>query len=88
MNDMSNMDDIYTVVATGDGASIELLTRTELLKRLDEGFWGRKKIFSNSDFVFSGGRSVIDLNEKAGLFIIKGNIVKPQPKEVVEKWTL
>lgn len=89
MNDMRDMDDFFTVIATGDGsASIEIMTRTELLKRLDEGYWGRRKIFSASDFVYSGGRRVIDLLAAAGLFIVKGPVVKPQPKEVVEKWTL
>jgi len=82
---------IYIVVSVGDGASIERLTRAQLMDRLNEKWWGAKRILDVDAFERLLGRTgsgAIDLMATAGLFIIKGDLVVPKPAKVVETWSL
>lgn len=78
------MSDIYTVISVGDGASIERLTRAKLTERLNEKWWGDKRILDYRAF----DNGAIDLMATEGLFIIKGDCIMPKPKKVIETWEL
>lgn len=85
------MSDIYIVVSVGDGASIERLTKEKLMERLNERWWGDARVLDVETFERMFGRAgsgAIDLMETTGLFIIKGDLVVPKPKKVVETWEL
>ena len=78
---------IYIVISVGDGASIERLTRAVLLSRLNEDYYGSKeRIFTEEDF--KKERGPVDLLMRRGLYIIKGDVIAPTPKEVVKEWSL
>jgi hypothetical protein len=68
----------FVIYSSEDGeVSVERLSKEDLEKRLNENYWGDKpKFLSESD----------DLAYNAGLMIIKGELVTPQPKKVVEEW--
>lgn len=80
---MSDVE-IYMVISTGDGATVERLSKDKVIARLNEGYWGDRKIFMAEDFRLG----FIDLMEKRGLFIIKGDLVAPKPVEVVKKYDI
>lgn len=68
----------FVIDASEDGeVSVNRLSKEELEKRLNEKYWGSEpKFLSEND----------DLARIAGLMIIKGGLITPQPKKVVEQW--
>lgn len=78
---MDNLE--YVVIRTDeDGISIEHLTKAELLKRLEEKYYGDVSpmpfIPPNSDPTEWG----------ISFVVIKGSVVKPAPVAVVTKYTI
>lgn len=78
------MSDIYIVISVGDGASIERLTRAKLEERLNEKWWGDKPVHDYRAF----DNGPIDLMATHGLYIVKGDCIKPKPRKVIETWEL
>lgn len=76
-----NLTDQYFVVQTNDDGDVSLSvhTKTDLLGRLAEGYWSHIK---------SQIRDQSDLSAEVGTFIIKGKLVSPQPKQVVQMWEI
>ncbi len=85
---MDSEPEVYIVVSVGDGASIERLSRATLLNRLNEGFYGAKHIWSAKDIESKFRDNRLDLMASSGLFIIKGDLIVPKAKTVVETWEL
>lgn len=74
----------YYVIHNGEGeTTIEKLSRKELLKRLEENYYGRNiycfdKIPDNKDANYWAG----------GILIIKGTVVAPTEERVITKYNI
>lgn len=71
----------FILTASEDGGHAECISRSELLKRLNEDYWGSDVEFqtsfpSNKDMNYWGGKVVI----------IKGDVVAPKAVEVVKRY--
>jgi len=84
------MEPTYIVIRAGDGVTLERMGESALLKRLNEGYWGRgayaSKTWTVEMIAKSGNR--VDLEEHEGLFIVRGDFVEPKPKQTVTEWTI
>lgn len=81
----------YYIVSTGEGgASFERLSEPMLISRLNEGYWGKRTVWTPEMLGKHARGDVIhvDLMETEGLFIIHGEIIVPQPEKVVETWSV
>lgn len=75
-------EDNYIVIYTGDHIGIEQMGRTELLRRLDENYYGPRecsRVLPKDRDPMYWGKS---------LTIIKGKIVQPQGKKVVQQYDI
>lgn len=80
------MNKIYTIIRTGDGASIERISKEILVQRLNINYYGSKvRIFTAGDLM---AQRTHDLMELEGIFIIEGDLVSPISKTVVKEWSL
>lgn len=76
-------EEFYYVIRTGcNGASMERMTKKQLLKSLADKDWGDE---GTATHVFDQ-RGCVDLTAHTGLTIVKGTIVTPRPKQVVETY--
>lgn len=83
------MEQIYIVLFVGDGARMERLTKSQLVERLDKQWWGATQMIDKTLFdtwSIRGGGGALDLMETGGLFIIKGDLIVPEAKQVVKTW--
>jgi hypothetical protein len=69
----------YFVISTSEDGDVSLqsMTADQLEERLSEGYWGSRKILNDV---------ALDLQQQAGIRIIKGEFVNPQPVEIVKSW--
>lgn len=74
----------YVVIVAGESLQMHRLTASALIARLNENYWGERKVFSASDVA----NATVDLMAVDGLFIIAGDLVVPQPKKHVTEWTI
>jgi hypothetical protein len=65
----------------GDPPSLEYLSRTALLKRLEDRYWGDNPRFAKPD-------EPIDTSSFCGVVIISGNIVAPRPATTVTRYDI
>ena len=78
------MKDQYFVISNDDGdTSVDTFTKEQLLKAIQENYWGKKIIFSelpkeDSDPNFWG----------EAILIIKGSVVTPVAKQVITKYDI
>jgi hypothetical protein len=76
----------FVVGCSADGITFDAMSQHELEQRLADGYYGvRRKIFATKVPTVDGFAFEMDENE---LLIIKGEIVTPQPEEVVKRWSL
>jgi len=76
------MNEMYYVLCPSeDGLSVTVLDKSALEKRLDDGYWGDRKVV---------GEIPEDNHNYWGrvLVIIKGQVVKPVPVSVATEWRL
>lgn len=76
---------IYFVICQpeADSVSFEQLTESELLKRLNEGYWGQDtKVLTEMPESYDGCLS------EQGVLIIEGKIVVPQAVQTVKEYKL
>lgn len=77
-------ENIYAVIHSGEGdVTVKFLVESELLKHLNENYWGQDRVFTSKDLV--GG---LNLTERSGLLILRGEVVIPTPEKIVERWKL
>jgi len=78
------MNEMYFVINNSDGDTyVQMLTKEELVKRLNEEYYGSDPIFldkipSNMDTNYWG----------EGILIIKGAVTVPQPVQIVTEYAL
>lgn len=79
------MQELYYVVSCSEDGdtSLSAYTKEALERALAEQDWGSDVEIHT---VSSGGS--VDLQTKAGIFIIKGTSVVPKEKAVVTKWSV
>jgi hypothetical protein len=65
----------------GDPPCLEQLSRTELLKRIEERYWGDNPRFAKPD-------EPIDTSSFCGVVIISGTIVAPRPVTTVTRYDI
>ncbi len=73
------MEQYFILNSSEDGISINgPLTKEQVLDRLDENYYGEVNFLNDipNDFIDSG----------SGMVIIKGQIVLPKPKQVVQSY--
>ena len=75
------MDEIYFVIRNSDGdTTIEQMTRTDLLRRLNNGDYPN---------IFAKIPSSTDTNYwEEKVLIIKGTVVSPEVKQVITEYTI
>lgn len=68
----------FVIYSSEDGkVRVNRFSKEELENRLNKNYWGDDpKFLSEKD----------DLAYSVGLMIIKGDLIAPQPKKVVEQW--
>jgi hypothetical protein len=72
----------FVLCQSEDGdVSFEKLSREELETRLAEEYWGSQPIFDQPPTGYIA-------DSPLGILIISGEIVVPEPKEVVTEWRL
>lgn len=78
------MSKTYFVISTSEDGDVSMDSMDEatLRQRLKENYWGNEPEFLDI------GRGVHDLSAKSGLYIIKGEFVIPQPRQVAVDWEL
>lgn len=80
------MSTYFIVGCDADGLTFDMVSSRELEKRLSEEYYGgRRKRFATEMPNTDGFTLQMDEDE---LLIIKGEIVTPQPEEVVKRWSL
>lgn len=77
------MEESYFIISNSDGdTSVTEMTKTELLEAIEENHWGDRlclgDIPDNNDTNYWG----------ESLLIIKGEIVTPEPKEVITSYDI
>jgi hypothetical protein len=77
------MKETYFVINNSDGdTTVTELTKEQLLKAIQEHYWGDKEIFAelpkNNDTNYWG----------ENILIIKGKVVTPVPEQVVTKYNI
>lgn len=84
------MTDKLIVITSGpDGVRIQEMTEAKFLKRMADGEWGtvswmqRMPEFYDGQFQGTG----TDSDTTVGV-VIRGKVVAPRPKRVVEEWEL
>lgn len=75
----------YTVIWTSEDGDVraEVMSENELLKRLNERYWGDVEI-RTADSLDDDG----DLRQRKGLIILKGEPIVPTTKQVVTEYVL
>jgi hypothetical protein len=75
---------MYYVISTSEDGdvSLESMSRETLLERLKENYWGDYPIHKLEPGIGVG------LQDSAGIYIIAGESVVPQPKQVVTEWDI
>lgn len=78
------MSETYCIISTSEDGDvyIAVVTREELLARLDESYYGDTPIKT----LKVGDH--IDCQEKSGIYIIKGETVTPKAKTIVTAWDI
>lgn len=84
------MTDLYYIITTGpDGPNLNVMTKAQLEKALNENYWGSSPVFIDATMGthadLAAGFSDHDEHGQA-ILIIKGGIVLPSAKRVVETW--
>lgn len=79
-----HMNETYCIIyCSEDGdTSLQMVTRETLLERLNEDYYGKMPVFE-----LKNGQHV-NCGDVAGIYIIKGVSVIPQPKKVVTEWDI
>jgi len=76
----------FAIRVNGDGeVNVEQLDKTHLLERLNEDYYGSPKILSDipdDDPNYWGGA------DNGAMLILKGEIVTPTPKQVVQEYEI
>lgn len=77
------MNETYFVINNSDGdTTVTELTKEQLLKAIQEEYWGRKELFTKLP-------KDLDTNYWGdGILIIKGKIVTPIPEQVITKYNI
>jgi hypothetical protein len=81
-----SMKETYFVISPNEGdVMIHPMSQEELIKKLEEEWWG-----SSVTFINSSNKRMSDLNDwnHTDIMIIKGSVVVPQPKEVVKTYVI
>jgi hypothetical protein len=72
----------YFIITNSDGDTyVDTVTKDELIKRLEENYYG------NVDFLTSAPKNYTNYWGD-GVLIIKGEVVTPNPVEVVTKFNI
>ncbi len=79
-------EEIFTVISAGDGITMYRLRKSELLEKLNEGYWGNRYVWGPE--VFDSPNDHVDLMATGGLFIVRGDLTKPYEKKTVTQWGL
>ena len=77
------MNETYFVINNSDGdTTITELTKEQLLKAIQENYWGKKGIFNTLP-------KDLDTNYWGeNILIIKGRVVEPKPEQVITKYNI
>jgi hypothetical protein len=73
---------LYTVISTGHGATLKVMTKEDLEEALAEQYWGDRKAVMVQEGHY------VDLLEREALYIIPGAPIVPTAKEIVTKYEL
>lgn len=81
-----NSNDVIVITSGESAIRIQRMTEAELSAKLAENYWGDFVLLQTipdcEDGYFTG------LGDKTGILVIRGHVVVPEAKEVVQTWTV